>query len=35
MGKEHKTDNEQQQFWEMAIDTWQSIKVFLAPEDDW
>ena len=24
MGKKHKTDNEQQQFWQMAIDTWQS-----------
>ena len=24
MGKEHKTDNEQQQFWQMVIDTWQS-----------
>jgi len=24
MGKEHKTDNEQQQFWQMVIDTWLS-----------
>lgn len=24
MGSEQKTDNEQQQFWQMAIDTWQS-----------
>lgn len=24
MGKERKNDNEQQQFWEMVIDTWQS-----------
>jgi hypothetical protein len=24
MGKEHETDNEPQQFWQMAIDTWQA-----------
>lgn len=24
MGKEHKTDNELRQFWQMAVDTWQS-----------
>ena len=24
MSKEHKTDNEQQQFWQMVIDTWLS-----------
>lgn len=24
MGKERKTDTEQKQFWQMAVDTWQA-----------